>query len=58
MKKWLLSIDAQDAQLVAGLSFLGYGLFLVYPPSCFIVLGLIFMAPSIFPYFAAKKAVK
>lgn len=49
MKKLLSFFDLQDLQLVAGISMLGYGLFLVYPPSAFIVIGSLLIAPVILP---------
>lgn len=55
MKKLLASFDLQDVQLVAGTSSLGYGLYLVNPPTMFIVLGLMFVAPIILrPYISTK----
>jgi hypothetical protein len=58
VKKLLSSIDLQDVQLVAGLSSLGYGLHVVYPPSAFIILGLIFVAPVLLPPFVALWRAK
>jgi hypothetical protein len=54
VKKLLSSFDASDVQLVAGISSLGYGLFLVYPPAMFIILGIYFIAPTHFPKMAVK----
>jgi len=45
MKKLLASFDLQDVQLVAGITSLGYGLYLVYPPAMFIAIGIIFLFP-------------
>ena len=55
MEKLFDSFDLQDVQLVAGISSLGYGLYLVYPPAMFIILGLLFMAPVVLPMFRAVK---
>jgi len=55
MKKLLASFDLQDVQLVAGISSLGYGLYLVYHPAMFIILGLLFMAPIVLPMLRAVK---
>lgn len=55
MKKLFASFDLQDVQLVAGASSLGYGLYLVYPPSMFITIGLLLMAPVVLPMFKAVK---
>ena len=55
VKRFISLFDLQDLQLVAGLTSLSYGLYLVYPPSSFISFGLILMAPTIFPYFKAGK---
>lgn len=55
MKKLLAFIDLQDVQLVAGISSLGYGLYLVYPPAMFIVIGILFIAPVVLPMFKAVK---
>jgi len=49
MKKLLTSIDLQDVQLVSGITLLGYGLYLVYPPSAFIVIGLMLILPIVLP---------
>jgi hypothetical protein len=55
IKKFISLFDLQDIQLVTGISMLGYGLFLVYPPSAFIVVGLLFIAPSVPQYFKRAK---
>lgn len=47
----LKRLDLQDLQLVVGLSLLGYGLFLVYPPAAYIGLGSLFISPIVLPSF-------
>jgi hypothetical protein len=54
LKKLLALFDARDVQLVAGIASLGYGLYLVYPPAMFIILGCLFMAPVVLPTKAAN----
>lgn len=55
MKKILSQIDLQDVQLVSGISMLGYGLYLVYPPAMFITIGCLLISPFIIPQFKAVK---
>ena len=57
-KKFLSSTDLQDVQLVTGISLLGYGLFLVYPPACPLVIGLILVAPILLPPFVVLWRAK
>lgn len=49
MKDFLRKLDLQDLQLVAGMSMLAYGLYSVYPPSAFIVIGSLLIAPTVLP---------
>jgi hypothetical protein len=49
MKKLFSLLDFEDAQLVSGISMLGYGLYLVYPPAMFIIIGLLILFPLLLP---------
>lgn len=37
-------IDLDDVFVFGGIGLMGYGLYLIYPPVCWITLGVIFMA--------------
>jgi len=54
LKKLLSSFDLQDLQLVSGIAMLGYGLFLVYPPAAFIVVGSLLLSPFLLSAWRAK----
>lgn len=54
MKKFFRSLDLQDLQLVSGISLLGYGLFLVYPPAALITIGSLLLSPFLLSAWRAK----
>lgn len=54
MQKFLRLVDLQDLQLVSGISLLGYGLFLVYPPAAFITIGFLLLSPFLLSAWRAK----
>jgi len=55
MQDALKSLDLKDLQLVIGISMLGYGLYLVYPPAMFIAIGSLFLAPFVIPMLRGAK---
>ena len=44
VKKLEKLIDINDVFVFTGIGLVGYGLWLIYPPMCWIVIGILFMA--------------
>jgi hypothetical protein len=49
LKNFLKKLDVQDLLALAGLSMLGYGLFLFNPPLMYIIIGSILFTMAVYP---------